>query len=197
MITGNTAVKGPLVYYLLLTYVKSNYENNYWGDINPNSTEWAEKFVTKEYTDAALETWLEKSPYDVAENTPSKNETGNGKTTGLNQKSTNEKTTANSKTNNAFSSSQNSTNEKSTASSMAVNAFSFSQNSTNEKSTTNSVAGKSANPISGHDQNSKSASYLTKKNAITNKVNSINYLNLVLIIIILMMWGYGLYRFRN
>lgn len=59
-IEGNTAQKGSIVFYLLLNYTKSDYENNYWGDINPNSPRWEDEFVVNEYTEPAPKTWIEK-----------------------------------------------------------------------------------------------------------------------------------------
>lgn len=162
--------------FLLLTFVKSDYENNYWGDINPNSTEWIEEFVTNEYTDNAPKTWIEKPHQDMVENTTSKDETNNEKTASLNQDTKNEKTTTNL---------------------MANETISLNQNSTNEKTTTNFEAGNSTSSISNLGPDSRSATYITKKNSIANKINSINYTNIVLIILILAVFAYGIYRFKK
>ena len=175
-ITGNMAVYGSLVYYFLLTYVKSDYENNYWGDINPNSTKWTEEFVTNEYTGTSPKTWVEKSRYSVVENTTSTNETHVEKTTDSNKNSTNVKTADNLRGNDTPR---------------------FNQNSTNEKITSNSVSGKSLNTIYGFNVGSKSATYLNKKNTITDQINSFNFTNLVLLVIILAIFVYGIIRFKK
>ena len=66
-----------------------------------------------------------------------------------------------------------------------------------KKTTTNFEAGNSTSPISNLGHDSRSATYITKKNAITNQINSINYTNIVLIILILAVFAYGIYRFKK
>lgn len=175
IITGNNASEGPIVYYFLLTYVKSDYENNYWGDINPNSTKWGDEFITKKYTDPKPKTWLEELPQYIVDNTSPKNETNGEKTTISHQNSTNENT-------------------------LGINidkTVSVNQNSTNDKAISNLRVEKSNGHISGYGFDSKSSSYLTKKNTISKQLNSDNDMSMFLIILILAILGYMVYRFKK
>ena len=141
IITGNNAPEGSIVYYFLLTYVKSDYENNFWGDINPNSTKWFEEFVTRKYTDPAPKTWLEELPQYPFENISSKNESFYET--------------------NSFH--QNSTSEKTKNEVMSDKKVSLNQISVNEIPLNNLVDEMSAGHMSSYGLDSKSAAYLTKK----------------------------------
>ncbi|MDO5860590.1 hypothetical protein [Methanobrevibacter sp.] len=79
IITGNNASKGSIVYYFLLRYTKSDYENNYWGDINPNTTKWFEEFFVDRFADPTPKTWIEKLPQNILENTTSESGNKTGK----------------------------------------------------------------------------------------------------------------------
>ena len=175
-ITGNNASEGSIAYYFLLTYVKSDYENNYWGDINPNSTEWEKEFITKWYTDPAPKTWIEKPPQDAVENATPENESEIEKIDASNQNSTREKTMTNS---------------------TADKTANININSTSEKAIANFGAEKSIGHISGPGQDGKSATYLTKKNAVANQLDSDNYASIVLLILALLIFSYGVYRFKR
>lgn len=182
-ITGNTASEGSITYYDLLTYVKSDYENNYWGDINPNSTKWFEEFITKIFTEPAPKTWLEEPPQYIVENKTYNNDTNSEKTTSINQDS-------NDKNRVKVSHNQDS-NDKN-----HIKKVSFNQNSTNDKPVDNLKVGNSANSIGGYGLDSKSASYLNKKSMGINQINSNNNPILVFIML-LVLFAYGIYRFKN
>ena len=154
-VSGNTAVEGSLTYYFLLTYTRSDYENNYWGDINPNSTNWDEEFLTNEYTTSPT-TWIEKAPLSIADDPKTENE---------------------SKTDNRTRPPQDGVDQK--------NESALNSNQKTEKTIMYSIIGNWAanNTYTTDDNPDETQSDVSE--IITKQIDSNNNLNLVLIILIL------------
>lgn len=178
-VTGNTASKGSVVYYFLLTYTPSDYENNYWGDINPNSTEWASAFVTNEYTDFAPKTWIEKPLQDTAENTTSKNESKAENTPKQINKNNVEHKTKNITGTNLKSEIKKQNDLKMKA--KGIDGF----------ASKTSAANTTANP--GADNRAQKVSEITP----VKQVSSSSDANLFLIIIFLAILDYAVYRYKK